>query len=432
MSRSRTSLLWLIFAIVLTVYVKGRVATSFDSGYAIHMAVSLLEEGNLDLEEYRDVIPASDYRVMEIDGVLQSRYPVGPSVVAVPVVLILATVGKYVFYIWDLDVFLRSNQPSGIERFIGSFMTALTAVVMFYIARLRLSYGWSMLVLLLFAFGTSAWSVTSRALWQHAPSMLFLSVALYGLIRARDEPRLSQYAGLFLALAYAMRPTNALVVVSVTLYVLAVHRVWFWRYIGWASLVAVPFVSYNLAIFGSPLPWYYRQASGSFNLFDPSFLEAAAGNLVSPARGLFVYSPVFLFSLLGVALLLRQKRWNSLDTCLAVTLVLHWLIISSWKVWWGGTVFGPRLFADMLPFLTYFLIPVIEQLERPRLQGRVLAAALAIAIAASCFMHRSGALYWATWDWNVEPENIGSDPSRLWDWSDPPFLRRTSEIHPDG
>ncbi|MEO1369540.1 MAG: hypothetical protein AAFX50_20360, partial [Acidobacteriota bacterium] len=201
------------------------------------------------------------------------------------------------------------------------------------------------------------------------------------------------------------------------------HTGQLWRFFAWAGVVAVPFVGFHVAVFGSPLPWYYRQSSGKFHM-DMSFVEAAAGTLISPGRGLFLYSPIFFFSIVGAALLVRQKRWRLLESCLAAILVLHWLVISSWKIWWGGTVFGPRLFADMVPFLLFFLLPVLERLAVPGGRRLALAAGLAASIAVSAFIHRSGAVYWATWDWNVEPVSVDEHPERLWHWSDPPFLRR--------
>ncbi|MEM6794952.1 MAG: glycosyltransferase family 39 protein [Acidobacteriota bacterium] len=427
LSRSQRRLVWLLLAFVFVMYFKSRVATSFDSGYSIHLAVSLLEEGDLDLEEYRDVALENDYRLMEIDGVLQSRYPVGPSVVAAPIVSVIASLGKYLFWVWDLDYFLRTQSPAAIERCVGSLFTVASVAVLFAVARLNLGFGLSMLVVFVSAFATSAWSVASRALWQHGPSMLFLSLALYVLLRARERASMAQYAGLYLGLAFAMRPTNALVVVVLTLFVLLQHREHFLRFMAWASVVAVPFVAYHVSVFGTPLPWYYSQGAGKWGL-DARFFEAAAGTLISPGRGLFLYSPIFLFSLVGAYLLWRQKRWRGLETALAAVLILHWLAISSWKVWWGGTVFGPRLFADMIPFLVYFLLPVFEQLKEKTVRQRVLATALALSIGVSVYIHRSGARYWATWDWNIDPTNIDQDPSRLWDWDDPPFLRRTTKV----
>lgn len=47
---------------------------------------------------------------------------------------------------------------------------------------------YSLLTVFIFAFCTSAWSTGSRALWQHGPSMLMLSAALYLILSAREKP----------------------------------------------------------------------------------------------------------------------------------------------------------------------------------------------------------------------------------------------------
>jgi hypothetical protein len=61
-----------------------------------------------------------------------------------------------------------------------------------------------------------------------------------------------------------------------------------------AAAVLGAFAAYNLSAFGSWLPSYYR-------LRPPApgwgIWEVLAGNLVSPSRGLLVFTPVFLFSL---------------------------------------------------------------------------------------------------------------------------------------
>ncbi|NJL28697.1 MAG: glycosyltransferase family 39 protein [Thermoanaerobaculia bacterium] len=422
--RSKLWLLCLIFLVVCFTHCRSKVVTPYDSGYSIHLATSLLQEGDLDLDEYRELIPPNDYRVIEVDGHLYSRYPVGPSVLVAPFVDLVETFSKDVFRIPFASIV--QGQPAGVERLCGSLFVAATALVLFAIARQRLSVGLSLLVVFIFAFCTSSWSVVSRALWQHGPSMLFLSATLWVLLRAREEPRFAQYAGLFLAAAYTMRPTNALPVLLLTAYVALEHRAWLWRFLAWASVVAVPFLGYNLATSGEILPWYYRQPQN----FDPlrwRFLEGLAGTLVSPGRGLFLYSSVLLFSLLGAVVLARSGRWSRLDSFLVLWLVGHWLSISSFANWWGGTVFGPRLFADLIPGLIYFLVPAVERLRTPGRARWGLAVGLGVTTLASFGIHRAGATDYGPWDWNIDRTHIDQDRARLWNWSDPPFLRRRSE-----
>ena len=75
-----------------------------------------------------------------------------------------------------------------------------------------------------------------------------------------------------------------------------------WRLFG-AFPVAVGAVvaAYNLHIFG-------RITGGYGNAFGAPFWPGLAGLLVSPARGLFVYTPVALFSLLGAAIWLTKPQ----------------------------------------------------------------------------------------------------------------------------
>src|SRR5262249_38064441 len=144
------------------------------------------------------------------------------------------------------------------------------------------------------AFGTAAWSTASRALWQHGPSMLMLTLALYLIVRARERPWIAQLAGLPLAFAYVIRPTNSLSILLLSAFVFLTYRRYFLRYVAGGLMVAVPFFLYNLAVYGAPLsPYYLPDRIGS----NPAFLEALAANLVSPARGLFFASPVLLFAL---------------------------------------------------------------------------------------------------------------------------------------
>lgn len=85
-SLSHFRILCLTFWVVCFTHCHSRVATPYDSGYSIHVAKSVLEEGDCDLDEDREVIPADDYRLFEYDGHLYLRYPVAPSVLALPVV----------------------------------------------------------------------------------------------------------------------------------------------------------------------------------------------------------------------------------------------------------------------------------------------------------------------------------------------------------
>ena len=183
------------------------------------------------------------------------------------------------------------------------------------------------------------------------------------------------------------------------------------------------FVVVNLTAYGSLLPPYYAaQRLGN----TPHLLEALAGNLISPGRGLLLFSPVLGLAVVGIALKLRARTLDGIDVVLAASVVAHWLAISSFPRWWGGDAFGPRFFADMVPFLVMLSLPVVSALAGAApARGRVVAVgACAVLLAVSVAVNFAGAYQPSTWCWNVIPANLDARPERLWSWRDPQFLRR--------
>ena len=76
-----------LFAVVVATHCMG-VITSYDSLWSIPTARSLLREGNTDLDEYAALLDANRFYAIEsIGGRHYSLYPIGPSLVALPVVL---------------------------------------------------------------------------------------------------------------------------------------------------------------------------------------------------------------------------------------------------------------------------------------------------------------------------------------------------------
>jgi hypothetical protein len=395
-----------------------------DSVWTIHTAMSVLIDGNTNLDNFRQVIPPGDYRVETIDGHVYSRFPVGPALLALPVVFLIS---RYPSGLWPADLYdyLRHNPPGfivmSIEKLIASLIVALTAVLIYALARRYLDRKYSLLVTAVFAYGTSAWSTASMALWSHGPSILFLTLGLLVILEARNTPRLIQFAGLPLALAFLMRPTNIIPVLLWTVYVFVRYRKWFWRYIVWALPIIIFFFSYNLVIYHNWLSPYYRpEQLGS----PPNLLVALTGTLFSPSRGLFIFSPVFLFSLYGIVVKRKTVGLELLDYVLLSILLLHWILISINWSWWGGWSFGPRLFADMIPYLIYLMIPAVAQATQ--LVGSRKFAYLFILsamILMSWSIHFRGATSLEVYEWNVQPTDIDKDQQRLWDWRDIQFLR---------
>ena len=422
------------------------VHTSFDSRWSVYIAMSLWNHRDTNLDEYPAAIQSTDEYALEcVDSAGQVRthvpacgghwynsYPIGGPVLETPLVIaeveILRAARPLLAHFHssnaEIEGFLRADYDAAhglIEEEAASFLLAAAAVVMYFIALRFLSPGRSVWLAVLFALATSAYSVTGRALWQHTPSMLLLTIIIYLLLRAEEKPALAAWAGLPVALAYTVRPTDSLFVLIFTVYVAVRHRAYLLRYLLAAAPVAIAFIGYNESVYHAILsPYYHAQNQGFLPRYWPKLGMVLAANLISPSRGLFVYTPVFLLAAWSI---IRGKWRTPLTPWLTALVVLHWIAISGFQDlanWWAGQCYGPRFFTDLTPVFVLFLIPYFENwtaLSRTVRIGFVTLALIGFG------MHLRGGWSGAVYEWNVTPNDIDRHPERNWDWSDPPFLR---------
>ncbi|MDD4924765.1 MAG: hypothetical protein PHF74_08085 [Dehalococcoidales bacterium] len=390
-NKSRWLILAAIFLVIFVTYMASPVITSYDSRWSVHTAVSIIEERNTDLDEYEEKIKEQQlYAIRIIDEHYYCLYPIGTSLIAIPFVYVydkasslaikvIPSLEKYYTKAdgqesqwWRLNTANVVGHYAIAEKFVAGILVAAAAVFIYLISRLYLARRYALLIVFIFAFCTPAWSTASRALWQHGPSMLMLSITLYLMLVARKNPRLIQYTSIPLAFSYVIRPTNSIPVVLFTIFVLIRYRQYFLKYILWAMPIAIPFVCFNCMVSHSLLPEYYLPQNTLYYNYTPmtlEYYEAMAGKLISPNRGLFVFSPILLFSIYGIALKIKRKQILLLDYFLIGVIFLHWLIISTIPMF--GHQYGPRLFTDMIPYFVYFLIPTVVEFLRPDLPKTV-------------------------------------------------------------
>jgi hypothetical protein len=144
--------------------------------------------------------------------------------------------------------------------------------------------------------------------------------------------------------------------------------------------------------------------------------NALMGLLLSPSRGLLIYSPIVLVACLGGGWSWKQRagpRW------FLVAALAQLAAYSSYSVWWGGHTYGPRYVLDVLPLL----VPAAAEGLRRALESPALRAGLAAAFVWSIALAATGAWCYPHERWNTRPRNVDRSHARLWDWRDPQFLR---------
>lgn len=383
---------WIALFLPLFVYnVAFRYLGSGDTVPAELLPISLLEDHDFD---FREFVPGDlPYWFRIVRGRVVSNYPVLPGVLNVPVYAAasLARVDLYTH-----RFFLSMLTSSGV---------AALSVLFLYLALKRVcrSEREAVFFALVYAFGTTVWSVASRGLFQHGPSVLFLSIALWALYRGGGSVPI---AGLALALAVINRPTNIVMALPLALYVLRYERRRFPAFVALALPAALFHAWYANAYWGSPFSPAQDVSSANF---AGSFWRGLSGILVSPSRGLFIFTPVFLFALPAGAAAFRPAPPGSkrLARYLVAGVVGNIAVYSFWSMWWGGHTFGYRLLTEIAPLMTILVAAYWPTVAR----SRAATAAFALCLLFSLYVHLLGAIVFPSGFNN----GIDQHPERLWD-----------------
>ena len=387
------------------------------------LPLSILGERDLDLDEFGVLYegePRLPYYLKKVGEHYYSRSPFMPALMALPIYWVAMKTGF--IRRGGFDLYQTVNFTS---KLAASAMAAVSVAVMF-LALMRVTGRRRALALaLVYAFATNTWAVSSQGLWQHAPSHLWISLAWLFLLPRRDRAGLSLkscvLAGLAMGLAYSVRPATVPLGLICLVYCVHLARL---RALGFALAfvaAALPTLIHNVVIFDTIQGGYadlthsHPQLGVIENPWGGRFWEGLLGLLFSPSRGLFVYTPVCLFSFVGCYYWWRRRSvvgWYLLGSFVIVI-----AIGSKFFSWWAGWSFGPRYVMDTLPALVLLMAATEGLIARKhwRIPFAILAAySVAVqAIGAWC--------YPAGWNWS--PVNVDRDPSRLWDWRDTQLRR---------
>jgi hypothetical protein len=347
------------------------------------------------------------------DGHILSLYPVVLPVLVAP--LYVPAVGYLHFKGWTdarLDRVARV-----MEKLTASFLAALSAALLYLLLRRRAKGSIALLLTLAYAFGTTTWTISSQALWQHGMAELLVIAALLLLTAPCTAPR-TLAAGLLLGLIAGNRPPDVILGAALGVYAL------FWvgsrgRAVLLAAASALPMVVvllYNLHTAGNVGGGY--GVIGTVHFFEHPLLPGMAGLLVSPTRGLLVFCPFLLFLALAYRHRPQLREERLLTLCMSVAVILQLMLYA--KVdWRSGLSWGPRYMTDLLPLLIWMLVPVVAAL---RGVGRVsFLAAVGIAVVLEAIGAFS---YSFSLDLPIYAADLSlrDDMRGAWQWQNAPYI----------
>jgi hypothetical protein len=204
--------------------------------------------------------------------------------------------------------------------------------------------------------------------WSHVYSFALVSLFLLAVHRLgeRHSTRWLLAAAASLAMVVLIRPVNAMVVLAIPLVIGNGVRPALARLFQRSGSLVIAVLLFCVIVGLQPLLWFlqtghwvaYGYQGEGFHWTRPEVLKV----LVGFRRGLFLWTPVLLLSVVGTLHLWRTDRWRS------VWSVVYWVvstyIISAWWIWYYGGGFGSRVFIDHYPILLIPMALLLQQVSK--------------------------------------------------------------------
>lgn len=411
-----------LFCVLLAVYnANGREIPSYDSQPTKFAAREFLLRGTLGLNHVVGAEPLLLERpafVLARDGRYRSAYSPVPALAA-------ATIAWPAYRTGALDV--RSAKGPQIIAVLGaSVQTAAAVVLAFFTLRRRLSRGTALAAAAVLGVGTGYWHTVSQTLWQHETAIFGLALAVFALTADRTARGAAMMVLLGLGLALAVTSRLQLAPAVLALLAAAVHTAGVRRGlipIAMTTAAAAVLLAFYVRWFGSPagalplLTALHPTVHATERAFDP-FAGGFLGLLVSPNRGLFVFSPIAAVMFLALGRKARADAPPVLAWC-ALAALAQYAAYGSYGIWWAGHTYGPRYMLDVLPLLVPLAGAAVVSIR----QSRLLTTAAAAAALWSIVVAGTGAFVYPDERWNIEPRDVDRHHERLWDWSDMQIVR---------
>lgn len=296
-----------------------------------------------------------------------------------------------------------------LDKLVASFLIATASLAIFAAAGRLAGEGPAGLATFAVVAGTSLASVAGQRSWQHPLGVLGVALGWLCLVKARDDARWLGVAGLPFAIAVITRYPDAIFWAAALAYVAFTMRRRVVAFLGWSAGPFAFLALYDAVLLGSPVANSYGA-----QLWQWAGLDGLPGTLISPSRGLFVYSPFLVFAAWTIAR--RAWRRERLWLYAAVAVTGFWIVHGTYIGWWGGWSFGSRYLLEAMPILASgFALAWAEVRPRWRI---IMVATVAFGVMLQVAALLGYYHFWDGYNWDAF-RITNADGSAAWDIRDP-------------
>ena len=370
------SVYFISWVVVYSLRINKLAIQSEDTIPAMFLPVTILKEGTFYANTYYNLIkykfPNPEDKNFEkglvpfyfkkVGNNYISAFPVITPFLAIPVYLFLILLNLPITFN-NLIIFSHISSSLIVAFTGGFFYLLLQKHYSDFLAKKHI-----LLLTFIFLFSTVNFPLISQALWQQGSLQLFLILGLLFLFEKHKFIYLNIFlSSLFFGFAVLSRPTAIFYIPFLFLLFLngftKDFKLILYKLLSYTLGFIPPtvfFIWYNNIFYKSIQNQGYavQLLSGWLSKFPEGFL----GIWFSPSKGILIYSPVFIFSILGLIVVLKRKKWRE-DLQFVIfgcIVIVHTLVLGRWKHWYGGWSFGYRMSSDIIPFLVLLLIPYLN------------------------------------------------------------------------
>jgi hypothetical protein len=419
-----------LFTFIYVIYnLNGRPIGSGDTIPASLLPFSILENHNLYLDQFSSYFRMMDqpWMILERRNHILSLYPIVTPILITPFYFLPYVLLKLVNYPIDISNSGFALIVSILEKSSASAIATCSAIFVFMSLKELLNRRIAFISTVIFAFATSTWSTSSQGLWQHGLVELLLALSIYLVIRneKKESTKNIIYLGIIYGFFIFNRPADGVLLLPIFFYVFMFYNKKLVYFLSFIIISSAPFTLYNI--------YYFNNLFGGYGNLMPAFglnyylISNSLGLLISPSRGLFIYTPIAVLSIFGY-LKVKDIVNNRLKYVLLFygpAIIIQIYIYSSFGNWWGGGSYGPRFLTGMLPIVSIYIGLYLSNFGNLNKIDKIKLFHILIIILLSCslFVQVVGTFYFPNGNWNEAPKNVDFYPERLWDWNDPQIIR---------
>lgn len=284
------------------------------------------------------------YQFVDLEGGKKvNMYHMGLSYLHLPGFLIANSLAEPLGYKQD-----GMSQPYRVAIKFTALFFILLGLIFFRKTLLLFFTDWITGLVMLLVYGASNLFVTFYYgdLMPHLYLFTLNTIFIYSLVSyfKKEQWRYLFSAIFILGLTVAIRPTQA--IWGIVPFILFLYQ----YKLSWKALKLLVLFPLGALLINFPQLLYWKIEGGSWvimNLHSEtlSFLHPYTIDfLISYKKGWLLYSPLFIFSFVGIWFGLRQNK--QFVKAISVFALLNIYVLSSWDCWWYAASFGSRVMVD--------------------------------------------------------------------------------------